>query len=119
MRALLLVAHGSRREESNAEVRRLGEVLASYAGSRFQHVACGFLEHASPGIPEGIGACVAAGAREVVVVPYFLAAGTHVMEDIPRLVEAARHLHRDTVITVAPHMGSAAGLVQTILSLSE
>jgi sirohydrochlorin ferrochelatase len=119
VRALLLVAHGSRREESNEEVRRLGQVLASYAGDRFHRVSCGFLEYATPGVVDGIGDCVAAGAREVVVLPYFLSAGKHVSEDIPQLVDQARRAHEGVAITLAPYVGSAAGLVQAILSLAE
>ena len=119
MKALLLVAHGSRREESNDEVSRLGDVLAGYAGSRFQHIACGFLEHGSPNLVDGVGGCAAAGAREVIVLPYFLAAGMHVTEDIPLLVEEARRVHSSVDITLAPYIGSAAGLVEAILSLAE
>jgi len=119
MRALLLVAHGSRREESNEEVRRLGQALANYAGQRFGKVSCSFLEHGAPTLPEGIAACVAAGARDVVVLPYFLSAGKHVIEDIPRLVEEARRVHGGINIRIAPYMGTGAGLVQTLLSLAD
>ena len=48
------------------------------------------LEIAPPGIGEGIDACVAAGATEIVVHPYFLSPGRHTSHDIPRQVEAGR-----------------------------
>ena len=45
------------------------------------------LEIVEPDIPAGIAACVAAGATEVVVHPYFLGPGRHTTSDIPEIVE--------------------------------
>ena len=44
MRTLILVAHGSRREASNQEIRALTEALARQGGERFDRVSCAFLE---------------------------------------------------------------------------
>ncbi len=111
-RALLIVAHGSRRAESNAEVRRLTERIARLvsADPRIRVVRCAFLELAEPRIGEGIDACVAQGAEEIVVLPYFLAAGRHVQADIPAEVEAKRAQHPGIRITLAPHLGASEAL---------
>ena len=45
-------------------------------------VVASFLELAEPGILDGGRACVAAGARRVVLLPYFLSAGVHVRRDL-------------------------------------
>ena len=78
--ALLLIAHGSRQEEANAdllhvaaELRRTGEYVA---------VMASFLELAEPNIDEGGASCVDAGANRVVLLPYFLSAGIHVRRDL-------------------------------------
>jgi sirohydrochlorin ferrochelatase len=115
MRSLLLVAHGSRRTESNDEVRGLAGGLRTRAGGRFGIVECAFLELAEPSIPEGIEACIAAGAGTVVVVPYFLSSGRHVAEDIPELVAAKRRQHPKVHIELAPHLGAAANIGQLLL----
>ncbi len=47
------------------------------------------MELASPDIAAGFAACVEAGADHVVVVPYFLFAGRHATQDIPRLASEA------------------------------
>ena len=52
--SLLLVAHGSRREASNDEVRALTTRLRAAADGRFHQVDCAFLELASPLIPDGL-----------------------------------------------------------------
>jgi sirohydrochlorin ferrochelatase len=119
MRYLLLVAHGSRREASNEEVRTLAAALAPLARGRFDAVECAFLEIAEPSIPDGIEAAVGAGAREVVVLPYFLSAGRHVAEDIPREVEVKQVEHPQVRIRVAPYLGLGAGMAEILLGLAD
>jgi sirohydrochlorin ferrochelatase len=119
MRHLLLVAHGSRREASNEEVRKLAASLAPRAQGRFDAVSCAFLEIADPSIPEGIDAAVRSGAGEVVVLPYFLSAGRHVAEDIPREVEAKQHEYPRVRIQVTPYLGLAGGVAEILLSLAD
>lgn len=119
MKSLLLVAHGSRRESSNDEVRQLTARLGSQAGNRFQTVNCAFLELAKPSIPEGIEACIQAGAEEVIVLPYFLSAGRHVIEDIPREVAGKQKEHPRIPIRLAPYLGSAEGITELLLGVAE
>ena len=119
MRHLLLVAHGSRREASNEEVRQLAASLAPRAKGRFDTVSCAFLEIAEPSIPEGIDAAVRSGAGEVVVLPYFLSAGRHVAEDIPREVEAKRREYPQIRIQATPYLGLADGVAEILLDLAE
>lgn len=114
MRALLVVAHGSRREESNDEVRRLAEALRGRLGGRYQRVEAAFLELAEPSIAAGIDQAVAAGAAEVVVFPYFLTAGRHVAEDVPAIVEERRRAHPSVHITLTPYLGASEAVAALI-----
>ncbi len=118
MKALLVVAHGSRRDASNEDVCQLARQLAEIAGDRFGLVTNGFLELAEPSIPEGIQQCIDAGATEVVVVPYFLSAGRHVMEDIPADIQQARDENPDIRISQTAYLGSAAGVAELLLGLA-
>lgn len=118
-KALLIVAHGSRREASNDEVRALGEVIAKLADGRFDMVKTGFLELAEPSIPDGIQQCIDAGAQEVVVMPYFLSAGRHVATDIPEEVAPKQQQHPDITIRIAPYLGAAEGIAGLMLQMSE
>jgi sirohydrochlorin ferrochelatase len=115
MKTLLLVAHGSRRAESNDEVRELAGLLDSRADDLFDSVSCAFLELAEPSIPDGLRAAIAAGASEVVVMPYFLSAGRHVVRDIPAEVDIVRAEYPDTTITLAPYLGAAPELAGLML----
>jgi sirohydrochlorin ferrochelatase len=116
-RALLIVAHGSRREASNDEVRELTKVIAGKAGARFIIVATAFLELATPSIPDGIEQCIQAGANEVVVLPYFLSAGRHVAHDIPTEVEIKRVQYPHVPITIAAYLGSDSGVADLMMGL--
>lgn len=118
MKSLILVAHGSRREASNQEIRELTRTLASKAGDAFDQISCAFLELAEPSIPDGIEQAVGAGANEVVVLPYFLSAGRHVAEDIPALVSGKREEYPQVDIRIAPYLGKADAVTDVLLAVA-
>ena len=113
MRALLLVAHGSRRQSSNDEVRELASKVRG-AGAPFDIVEHAFMEMAEPGITAGLDKLINAGATEIVVLPYLLAAGRHVASDIPAEEESLARRHPRVHITLAPHLGAAGGMQEWI-----
>ncbi|KPK56427.1 MAG: cobalamin biosynthesis protein CbiX [Thiotrichales bacterium SG8_50] len=117
MRALLVIAHGSRREASNEEVRELTKQLTKRAGQRFGFVACGFLELAAPSIKDAIDCCVANGASEILVLPYFLAAGRHVVKDIPQQVNDALADYPHVSCNTVPYLGAAPAVVDLLLAI--
>lgn len=119
MKSLLLVAHGSRRTESNDEVARLTGAIEARVGERYGYVAHAFLELASPSLAERIDGAIEAGSDQIVVVPYFLAAGTHVARDIPAVVDAKREQFPDVEIRVAGYLGSAEGVAEILAALAD
>lgn len=78
--AVLLIAHGSRRTEANADLDFIAEGLRDRG--RYPIVQISFLELAEPGIEDGGARCVAAGANDVILLPYFLSPGVHAIEDL-------------------------------------
>lgn len=114
MRALLVLAHGSRRRASNEEIRHLSRRLAECLGDRYDYITAAFLELAEPSIPAAIDEAVSAGAEEVALFPYFLSAGRHVCEDIPQVVAEARHRHPHAHLELRPYLGELPGLIQLI-----
>lgn len=114
--SLIIIAHGSRRPQSNDEVRHLAKELEQRSGKRFSSVGCAFLELASPSIPEAIDAAIAAGAGDLHLIPYFLSAGRHVAHDIPNEIDIKRRQYPDKVIHLHPHLGSNSGMVALILN---
>jgi sirohydrochlorin ferrochelatase len=115
--SLIIIAHGSRRQQSNDEVRRLADQIEGRAGARFASVCCAYLELADPDIPSAIEQAIAGGADELRLVPYFLSAGRHVAHDIPEIVAQKRRQHPDINIHLDEHLGSAPGMAQLVIDL--
>ena len=118
MKALILVAHGSRRKVSNIEVIQIATRLAGQVKDNYMHVGHAFLELASPSIPEAIEDAIMKGAEEVVILPYFLSAGRHVHEDVPSLVLQKQKLPPDIKISLAPYLGGSSDIIKLLASIS-
>ncbi len=118
MPSLLIIAHGSRRAASNDEVRQLSDQVRSQPNQAYDHVEAAFLELAEPSIPAGLAALAAKGATEIVAFPYFLAAGTHVAQDIPEAIAAFSAAHPAVTVRLTPHLGASAALPSAILNVA-
>lgn len=88
---VILVDHGSRREESNALLLDVVRQFVDATGLAIVEPA--HMELAEPSIATAFGRCVERGARTVVVFPYFLLPGRHWHDDIPHLAGAAARQH--------------------------
>jgi sirohydrochlorin ferrochelatase len=115
MTSLLIVAHGSRREASNDEVRALAGIIRDRV-TDYDSVEPAFLELAEPSIPDGIRAAIKNGSKKVIVLPYFLSAGRHVTEDIPADIKVVQDESPDVDIVLAPYVGAADGIVELLLN---
>jgi sirohydrochlorin ferrochelatase len=67
---------------ANRDLSQLAELLRERFVDRVVETA--YLELTEPTIPQSAAACVARGATRVLLLPYFLSAGTHVTEDLKR-----------------------------------
>ena len=114
MRAFLLVDHGSRSPEANESLIEVAELVRARVGQGVI-VAHAHMEIASPTVPAAIEELVRQGAKEIVVVPYFLAPGRHSREDIPRLVGDATEAHRGVLFVVAEPLGPHPLLAELVL----
>ncbi len=112
--AVLLVDHGSRRQEANEQLLDLAERVRARLPDRLVETA--HLDVVEPTIGQGIDACAAAGAEEVVVHPFFLSPGRHTQEDIPRLVAEAAARHPTLRVRVGPPLGLHDSLVEAVVA---
>lgn len=116
MNALLVLAHGSRKKESNDEVIRLAMELDNHPGSGFDKVLCAFNQFSDPSAAQQIEVLVRMGATKITVLPYFIAAGSHVLTDIPELVNEARRVYPGVSFHLSPHFGAFRGVKDLILN---
>nr|WP_305891017.1 CbiX/SirB N-terminal domain-containing protein [Methylomonas sp. WSC-7] len=114
---MLVVAHGSRREDSNLEIRELTKQLRLMTNC-FAAIDCAFLEIAEPSIAQALTQQITLGARQIVVMPYFLSAGRHVSIDIPEQVQRIRDTHPQIDIRIANHLGAAETIGEIAIELA-
>jgi len=118
MNALLIIAHGSRRAQSNEEIRQLTARVAEHTLNKFDLVDCAFLELSEPYIPQGIENLAQKGAKQIKVLPYFLAEGRHVAEDVPAEVEKAIQSNPEISVEILPYLGTSGELPALLLSIA-
>jgi sirohydrochlorin ferrochelatase len=111
--ALLLIAHGSRRAEANADLDYLAADLR--ARGDYLVVQPSYLELADPGIVPGGEMCVAVGATKVVMLPYFLSPGRHVVEDLTAARDELARRHPTIQFILAEPLGRHPLMLQVIL----
>ncbi len=100
---IVIVDHGSRRDESN---RRHEDFVMEWRTSRgYPIVEPAHMELAVPSISTAFDVCVAAGAKTVLIVPYFLWPGNHWDRDIPALAAEASTRHPGVRYLVTAPLG--------------
>jgi sirohydrochlorin ferrochelatase len=110
--ALLLIAHGSRHEDANADLRHLVEQMRG-RGS-YAVVEGAFLELAAPSLAQGAANCVSQGVERVVLLPYFLSAGVHVERDLSGFRNAIAERYPDVEFLLADPLGRHPLLVDIV-----
>lgn len=110
--ALLVMVHGSPRPQSNRDMFAVVEEVKKRGA--FAPIEVGFMELNEPTIPEAIAACVASGARQIIAVPYFLHAGTHVADDLPSLLEEAAQRYPHVEFLMGDYLGHDALIADVI-----
>jgi sirohydrochlorin ferrochelatase len=111
--AVLLMAHGSRRAEANEDLARLAELVRQQ--NRYAVVEIGFLELAEPTIQDGGRRCVRPGVRRVLMMPYFLSAGVHVVQDLEEIREHLAQEFPEITFALRPHLGLHPLMAQIVL----
>ena len=112
-RAIVIVDHGSRAPAANRAIVALAKKLKRRLPGAIVH--CAHMEIAPPTIADAIDACVADGAREIVVHPFFLAPGAHSRRDVPALARAAARKHRGVRVRITRPLGGHDLLVDIVL----
>lgn len=101
---ILIISHGSPREEANQRFTTLVERIAARLG--VHHVLPTFFSIVRPSIPDRIAELAGLGVRRVLLMPYFLYEGQHVSKDIPELLTQCQNQFPDMTFQVLPTLES-------------
>lgn len=107
--ALIVLGHGSRQTQANEAIDRLAQQLGRATGARMACAA--FLERALPDLASAVRELASAGARRIVIVPYFTAPGLHLAQDVPRLAADLAAAYPQVRFQVTASLDGHPGLV--------
>ena len=116
MEAFIDLAHGSKVESSNNEIKRIVDKIKENLKDEQLDVFYAFLELAEPSIFVSINKAITHGCKVIKVFPYFLAAGKHVKEDIPAEIKKFKKRYPEIEFILLPHIGECKGIENLILS---
>ena len=111
--AIILFAHGSAVPEANQQVARLAEEISCRTQCT---VGCAFLEMAQPDLSAAVAVAAGARAQRIVVIPYFLTMGVHILNDLPRLVEQQRTLFPGVEFLIGQSLEGHPGMAELIVN---
>ena len=112
--AVLLIAHGSRRASANADLVQLAGLVAERGP--FEIVAVSYLELLEPTISTGGRTCVERGATRVLMLPYFLSAGVHVVNDLEEQRQQLSVQFPEVEFVLCPHLGLHPLMAEIVLA---
>ena len=110
--ALLLIAHGSREPDANADLYHV--VAEMLRRGPYAIVEPAFLELAEPNGAEAGRRCVEREAERVVILPYFLSAGVHVRRDLTDIRDRLASRFPQVEFTLAEPLGRHPLLIDIV-----
>jgi sirohydrochlorin ferrochelatase len=111
--AVILLGHGSRVPDAGKHMHKVARGLQAKYGHEIVEVC--YMSRLGPHLPETFEKCVGLGATTVLVIPYFLHDGLHLVLDIPEMMQeiAAKFPHVKSIL------GKNLGFDQVLVDLVE
>jgi len=82
-------------------------------------VETAFLECAPPTLGDAVAKLTLHGARQILVIPYFLTMGIHLRRDLPRIVEELQHIYTGVDIDVTEPLDGHPALLDILVDRSK
>ena len=111
--AVILMGHGSRIPGAGEGMERVAEGMRSKLGGCMVEVC--YMSKLGPHLPEAFDRCAAKGATRIIVMPYFLHAGLHILEDIPDMLREKGKEYPDIELILGRHLGFDDCLVDLVV----
>ncbi len=108
--AVVVAGHGSLRSDSGAAMFQVAAQLRQQGVAAV--IEAGFLNYSSPTLAEAVAKCVAQGANDLIIQPYFLIAGVYVVNELPSVVKAIIAQYRGVHFHIAEALGEHPALVK-------
>lgn len=110
---VILIDHGSSQAAANDMLIEMVQMFKNTTQTTIVEPA--HMELATPTLNDAFSTCVAQGATEIVIHPYFLAPGRHSTEDIPRMAQEVALQFPDIPFQVTKALGVDTRIAEIIL----
>ena len=110
--AVILLGHGSRVPEAGKSMEKVAAGLKRKYGYAIVEVC--YLSRLGPHFPEIFEKCVKQGADCVVIIPYFLHEGLHIVLDIPSMIQKTAARFTDVRVVLGKNLGFDDVLVDLV-----
>lgn len=120
-KGIVILAHGSRAIawEANQLLLKIVEMFKAKTGNENVKPAYMNSKSGGPGLEEAVGKLVTEGFTEIIVAPWFLTNGLHIMEDIPETIGVLEAKYPQVKITLAQVLGADERIVDILIDRIE
>jgi len=113
MNGILILAHGSKKKETEKILNSLVDKVKNKTGEEL--VIPAYLQFLEENLEKGVEMLVNKGAKEIRIVPMFLFDGVHVRENIPNELNDIKKKYPGINIKMGRHIGDDDKLVDIIV----
>jgi len=110
--AIILLGHGSRVPAAGKHMELVAQGLKRKYG--YQIVEICYMSRLPPHFPETLEKCVNQGATDVMVIPYFLHDGLHLVLDIPEMMQELAANYPGVKVVLGKNLGFDDVLVDLV-----
>ncbi len=110
--AVLVVGRGASDPDANSEVAKLARLM--YEGGECGYAHTAFVSIAKPSVAEGLAQCAALGAKQIILLPFFLCTGL-LIQRIQKQAEEWAVARDDVQVAVASHLGAHPQVIDALV----
>lgn len=113
MEAILILAHGSKRNETEQTLNSIVQRVKQKLGSELVYPA--YLQFSEQNMETSIKQLVDKGIKKIIIMPLFLFDGVHVTLDIPEEVGKIIQKYGDIDVKITKHIGDDHRIADIII----
>lgn len=111
--ALIILGHGSRAPEATETLVAVTEMVR--AKTDYERVVYASLQLSKPDLGSVVSELVDAGIKKIMVLPFLIATGQHVKEDIPNELAALREKYPGVEMDLGKPLGADSRLAEILI----
>lgn len=111
-KAIILLGHGSRVPDAGKHMEQVAAGLKAKYGYHIVEIC--YMSRLGPHFPEVFEKCIVQGAIDVMVIPYFLHDGLHLVLDIPEMMQEMAARYPSVKLVLGKNLGFDDVLVDLV-----